>query len=202
VKLSEIGKKLFGKDKEVLVCPVILILIPTSFNLHKWLPCLIHVSIFFGRSYTDLPSIISLQNIQQFHRDHVPTVPTSPFHFECIGSTDLCANQGMVLFYDHLLKSSTSNGANTDDHRSLIRKIHIFTIQGHPEFHASIMSKLVENRAARGILSQEVAVDARARNALEATAVGQERIGNVVTGNEWANDGLEVGKVIWEMLGL
>lgn len=108
----------------------------------------------------------------------------------------------MVLFYGHTPESSIPNGENTDDHRPLIRKIHIFTIQGHPEFHASIMSKLVENRAARGILSQEVAVDARARNALEATAVGREQIGNVVTGNEWVNDGLDVGKVIWEMLGL
>jgi hypothetical protein len=110
----------------------------------------------------------------------------------------------MVLFYDHTPDpSSTPSEANTDDHRSLVRKIHIFTIQGHPEFHASIMSKLIENRARRGILSQDVAADAKARNALEAVGGGyQRRIEEEGTGNERMNDGLEVGEVIWEMLGL
>jgi len=129
------------------------------------------------------------QNIQQFHRDHVPTVPTQPFPFHCLGSTELCANQGMVLFYD------LPNGPDTDDHKSVLRKIHIFTTQGHPEFHAAIMSKLVENRERRGILSHAVAADAWARNELEVDgSVGKE--------GGWVNDGLEVGGIIWGMLGL
>jgi len=110
----------------------------------------------------------------------------------------------MVLFYDDTPESSSApSRTDIGDHRSLVRRIHILTIQGHPEFHASIMSKLIESRAERGILSQDVAADARARNALELVGAGyQGRIGKEGTGNERMNDGLEVGEVIWEMLGL
>lgn len=149
-------------------------------------------------------------HIQQFHSDHVPTVPTDPFPFQCLGSTDLCANQGMVLFYglpSHP-SSSTPNGTNTDDRKSLVRKIHILTVQGHPEFHRSIMSRLIDYRAGKGILSPEIAGDARARNELEVEMPGLVVVGNGQEGTRdeqaktWVNDGLEVAEIIWEMLGL
>jgi hypothetical protein len=110
----------------------------------------------------------------------------------------------MVLFDDP--DSSTPEGPDTDDYKSFLRKIRIFTTQGHPEFHASIMSKLVENRARSGILSPAVAADARARNELEAQepvdgdgTTGEEGAGKK---NTWVNNGVDVGEVIWGILGL
>jgi len=164
VQLNEVGKKIFGKGKEIL-------------------------------------------NIQQFHRDHVITLPTQPYEFQCIGSTELCANQGMVLF------DPSDSSPDTGDHKSLLRKIRIFTTQGHPELHASIITKLVDNRERSGMLSSAVAAGARVRNNLEVSMLPLVAIGNeeeakgrtsmVGIGKDaWKNDGLEVGGLIWGILGL
>jgi len=78
----------------------------------------------------------------------------------------------------------------------------------HPEFHASIVSKIIEIRAATGILSKEVAVDARARNDLEVPVVAsrdsraEQRVEVEKEMKTWVNDGAKVGEIIWGMLGL
>jgi hypothetical protein len=116
----------------------------------------------------------------------------------------------MVLFHDYASPASP-NGIDGDDYKSLLRKIHILTTQGHPEFHAAIMSRMIETRAATGILSQEVATNSRAMNELEvplpASRNGQrngESVSNISGkgGKAWVNDGPEVGEIIWGMLGI
>lgn len=79
-------------------------------------------------------------NIQQMHRDHVPSIPDG---FELLGSTDICMNQGMVKF--------TSE------------KIQIFAVQGHPEFTEPIVSKIVQVRSAAGVIDPATAEDAARR---------------------------------------
>ncbi|KAJ7040760.1 class I glutamine amidotransferase-like protein [Mycena alexandri] len=109
------------------------------------------------------------QFIEMMHQDHVPEVPPT---FHLLGSTDVSINQGMVRFNspDALPPSPVS-----------LSDIHIFTVQGHPEFHEGIVSKLVAMRAQSGILNGAVCADAirRAR---------------------WQNDG--VGVVGKTMLGI
>ncbi|KII87858.1 hypothetical protein PLICRDRAFT_42374 [Plicaturopsis crispa FD-325 SS-3] len=103
-------------------------------------------------------------NIQQMHRDHVPTLPSS---CRLLGSTATSYNQGMVRYADADPSS-----------------IQVLTLQGHPEFTTSIVNAIVEAREAVGVISHEIADDARARG-------------------EWRNDGVSVvGKVIWKVLGL
>ena len=109
------------------------------------------------------------QNIQEMHKDHVPAVIPG---FELLGSTDVCHNQGMVRY----IPDSSGKLARLSD-------IHILTVQGHPEFTKSIVSKLVGIRADKGILTPELARDAIKRNELR-------------------NDGVEViARTVWRILG-
>jgi GMP synthase-like glutamine amidotransferase len=103
------------------------------------------------------------------HKDHVPAVPSG---FELLGSTDVCHNQGMVRYHPDV-----SGGlANLSD-------IQILTVQGHPEFTKSIVSKLVAIRADKGILAPELARDAIRRNELRNDGVGA------------------IGGTVWRVLG-
>ena len=109
------------------------------------------------------------QNIQEMHRDHVPAVLAG---FELLGSTDICNNQGMVR-YTH---DASGRLAKLSDIRTL-------TVQGHPEFTKSIVSKVVGIRTDKGIFTPEFARDAIRRNELR-------------------NDGVEViARAIWKILG-
>jgi len=109
-------------------------------------------------------------NLQQMHRDHVPAVPPS---FHLLGSTPVAPNQGMVRFYED------SDGGNAKP-----ENVHVLTVQGHPEFTQRISEKIVDARASTGVLSKEVAEDARRRAA-------------------WRNDGVSIfGNVIWKVLGV
>lgn len=104
------------------------------------------------------------------HRDHVPVVLPG---FELLGSTDVCHNQGMVRY-------------NPDGSGRLAKlsDIQILTVQGHPEFTKSIVSKLVRIRTDRGIFTPEFAQDAIKRNELR-------------------NDGVEViARAVWKILGV
>lgn len=102
------------------------------------------------------------------HRDHVPSTSIPP-KFDIIGSTPACANQGMVLRYP-----------DTPG----LRGIHVLTVQGHPEFHESIVSKVIDSRELSGVMSPEVVADGRER------AVRQ-------------HDGIDViGRVMWGILGV
>jgi len=95
---------------------------------------------FFGRSDT--------LNIQQMHRDHVPTVPPS---FYLLGSSPTSYNQGMVRF---------SSGANPS---TPLPPVQIITIQGHPEFNEPIITAIIRQRTESGHISHEAATDAERR---------------------------------------
>ena len=102
------------------------------------------------------------------HRDHVPTVPPS---FHLLASSPVCTNQGMVQLY--------SNASPTAPYP---KDIHIFTVQGHPEFHKGITDVLVDLRGSSGLFSKEMGEDYRQRA-------------------EWQNDGVDVvGKAMWNIL--
>ncbi|KAI0317968.1 class I glutamine amidotransferase-like protein, partial [Amylostereum chailletii] len=90
-------------------------------------------------------------NIQQMHRDHVPSVPPS---FYLLGSTPVSLNQGMVRFVD---------SASSPDLSQPLPPIHILTLQGHPEFTKELVNELVDARSASGILDQATAQQARDR---------------------------------------
>ncbi|CAE6444355.1 unnamed protein product [Rhizoctonia solani] len=109
--------------------------------------------------------------IHQMHRDHVPDSHI-PSGFEVIGVTPACANQGMILRYPDAKDSVGYEG------------IHVFTVQGHPEFHESIISKIVDARELSGVLNPSAAADARRRAPLP-------------------HDGIPViGRVMWGILGI
>lgn len=154
------------------------------------------------------------QSIQQCHRDVVPTVPTHPFPFQGLGSTPRCANQGMVLFADSTPAHSSEENADAgvDKEKALLRQIRIFSVQGHPEFHRAIVRRIIDAREASGVLPVDVARASRAWNKREVTAPGLVRAaeddGEEVdaerdeVGKGWVNDGRDIGRVIWGILGL
>ncbi|KAI0746716.1 class I glutamine amidotransferase-like protein [Daedaleopsis nitida] len=111
---------------------------------------------------------VSELNIEEMHRDHVPEVPPS---FHLLGSSPIAPNQGMVQTYPG---ASPSLLTPSD--------VHIFTVQGHPEFHKQITSEIVKARRSTGVLSAEIAEDFKRRA-------------------DWRNDGVDVvGKTLWKIL--
>ncbi|KZT54262.1 class I glutamine amidotransferase-like protein [Calocera cornea HHB12733] len=78
--------------------------------------------------------------IQQMHRDHVPSVPKSQA-FELLGWTSVAPVQGLVNYYP---------GS---------REIHVFTLQGHPEFSlgSDIVTRLINDRQANGVFDAQLA---------------------------------------------
>ena len=101
------------------------------------------------------------------HRDHVPNLPPN---FTLLGSSTICPVQGMVQVY------GTNQGAPSE--KIDLSNIHVLTLQGHPEFTASIVEKVVDVRAERGVFDQAVAEKAR----LDAvkTHDGTGRIGTTI----------------------
>ncbi|KAH9896838.1 class I glutamine amidotransferase-like protein [Cubamyces lactineus] len=111
---------------------------------------------------------VSTLNLEQMHRDHVPRVPPN---FRLLGSTSVAPNQGMVQLYPDASPDSVSPA-----------DVHIFTVQGHPEFHKKITEEIVKARHATGVLSDELVDDYQRRA-------------------DWRNDGPGVvGKTLWEIL--
>lgn len=84
------------------------------------------------------------------HRDHVPNLPPN---FTLLGSSTVCAVQGMVQIYD--------TNENAPSEKIEPSNVHILTVQGHPEFTASIVEKMVDMRVERGVFDQAVAEKAR-----------------------------------------
>lgn len=114
------------------------------------------------------------------HRDHVPTVPPS---FHLLGSTSISPVQGLARFRS----SSTNADAPTSETSSLstaggkLKDIHILTLQGHPEFTAPIVKKIIDAREQAGILTGEIVKVAREKE-----------------DSGWRNDGVGVvGKAVW-----
>lgn len=73
-------------------------------------------------------SDVLLQRIHQMHRDIAFEMPDG---FESLGSSPVCAVQGMYS------------------------KGHVITVQGHPEFTATIMKEIIETRHKTGIFDDE-----------------------------------------------
>lgn len=118
-------------------------------------------------------TVDAVQNIQEMHRDHVPSEGT-PSGFELLGSTELSPNQGMVRF----LPSSPDNTHGP------FASIQIITTQGHPEFTEPIVTSLVEARSESGVIDVEAARDCERRRF-------------------WRNDGVDViGRAVWGVMGI
>lgn len=119
------------------------------------------------------PSEYVPQNIQQMHRDHVPTIPSgyNGSGIELLGSTTSTPNQGFVLY-------------RPTKEENQKKPIQVFSVQGHPEFTQWIVQAIIEARGPEGskLLSPEVVSESNDR----AT---------------WRNDGdTVIGKVIWDVL--
>ncbi|EIN05524.1 class I glutamine amidotransferase-like protein [Punctularia strigosozonata HHB-11173 SS5] len=111
----------------------------------------------------------STLNIHQMHRDHVPSVPTS---CQLLATSSICLNQGYIRY--------TPGSVSKD-----IRNIQIFTLQGHPEFTASISNLVITARSSTGVIPKDLAEDAEKRN------------------KELQSDGVSVvGRAIWAILGV
>ncbi|KAK7050442.1 glutamine amidotransferase type-1 domain-containing protein [Favolaschia claudopus] len=109
--------------------------------------------------------------IEEMHQDHVPEVPPT---FHLLGSTVVSMNQGMVRF----------DSSREPQSPVALSDIHIFTVQGHPEFNEPILTKLVAARKAQGIIDAATAADATERA-------------------YWQNDGVGVvGKAILGVYGV
>ncbi|KIK96618.1 hypothetical protein PAXRUDRAFT_825764 [Paxillus rubicundulus Ve08.2h10] len=126
-------------------------------------------------------------DLQQMHRDHVPT---SPPHSYLLGSTDNTPNHGMVIFHPWSVPSAEV--LNSSSPNVLLSSIHILTVQGHPEFTEPYVSTLIDARVR--LIGEEVAADARLR------AGG-------IAGRHHPDgqpcDGVRtVGKVMWGVLGV
>ncbi|KAF6752832.1 cytoplasmic protein [Ephemerocybe angulata] len=121
-------------------------------------------------------------NIQAMHRDHVP-LDRSPPGFDIIAATEVSPNQAMVRF-----KRSTSQALDSEStaetRQELFGRIHVLTMQGHPEFTEPIVSSIVEARSEAGVIDAEAAEDCVRRRF-------------------WRNDGVDViGRVLWGVLGV
>jgi len=104
------------------------------------------------------------------HRDHVPDIVPDT---HLLASTKVSKNQGFVRF----AYKAPAPGPN-----EVLPPIHIFTVQGHPEFTKDIVHKLVDARSAAGIIDRNTANVARERA-------------------DWRNDGPTViGRAIWNVL--
>ena len=102
------------------------------------------------------------------HRDHVPQVPNG---FLLLGSSPAAPVQGLVLPY------AASPSPPTAD------SIQILTVQGHPEFTASIVNPIIDARSASGAMTPTTVADGRERAVREHDGCGL------------------IGSAIWRVLG-
>ncbi|EIW82658.1 class I glutamine amidotransferase-like protein [Coniophora puteana RWD-64-598 SS2] len=125
----------------------------------------------------------SILTFPQLHRDQVwPALPEStatleryPYcPFQVWGSSELAANQGMILVDDTRYRES-------DAGRVLHSKIDIFTIQGHPEFTRPMAFELIAFLEGFGYLDADLAKTMRSKQTDD-------------------NDSGIVAKVIWNVL--
>ncbi|EPQ51608.1 class I glutamine amidotransferase-like protein [Gloeophyllum trabeum ATCC 11539] len=118
-------------------------------------------------------------NIQQMHRDHVPSLPES---FHLLGSTLITPNQGMIRFDPSSSAAMPVSASAPATFR--LTDIQVLTVQGHPEYTADIVKLLVQARSATGIIDKATAEDFYKRQ-------------------DWDDDGRGViGKVIWGIMGV
>ncbi|KAN0126047.1 Class I glutamine amidotransferase-like protein [Russula decolorans] len=137
-------------------------------NGGKWEVAIAGVALTeLGQRIFGVPSF----NIQQMHRDHVPSAPPS---FHLLGSTSVSRNQGMVQFSDLDARFPEVDGS--------IPPIHILTLQGHPEFTTGIVKEIIRARGKNGTMDKDTVEDGLIR--------ADDR-----------NDGDgTIGRAIWEVL--
>lgn len=94
----------------------------------------------------------------QMHRDHLVTLPISPFAslpdatLEILGETDMCAVQGLY-----------TPGK-------------VLSVQGHPEFDATIMRALCQYRQQQGVFNKSIAEDGISRAEFRNDAISKDGI--------------------------
>ncbi|KAG6331617.1 hypothetical protein ID866_7471 [Astraeus odoratus] len=126
-------------------------------------------------------------DIQQMHQDHVPALPPN---CHLLGSTPVALNQGFVVFESSYNPSAES--LESESPTVPLPSIHIFTVQGHPEFTPRIMHAILDARIKH--LGDAVVADGRMR------ADGIP--GKKYTGGRACNGVDIVGKTIWGILGV
>ncbi|KAF8528408.1 class I glutamine amidotransferase-like protein [Hysterangium stoloniferum] len=118
-----------------------------------------------GKEIFGMSSIVTdRQMIQQMHRDHVPSLPPK---FILLGSTSVSPVQGMIL----PCKDNAS-------------QVHVFCVQGHPEFLPDIVNKIVDAREKSGNMNADTVKDGRARAVRPDDGTGA------------------IGRAIWQVLGI
>lgn len=126
-------------------------------------------------------------DLQQVHRDHVPTVPSG---CHLLGSTAITPNHGYVMFDS---KSTPSAESLESESPSISpTSIHILTVQGHPEFTPMIVHAVLDSRAK--LFGEAVTRDARTR---------ADGIPGKPRSDGRPCDGVGVvGRTIWGILGV
>jgi len=99
--------------------------------------------------------------IQEVHRDHVPALPPP---MELLASSSATPVEGMVSRYPS-------------------GEIHVFTVQGHPEFTPDIVHTIIDVRGASGVMNAETVKEGRVKASKRDDGVGL------------------IGKAIWQILG-
>ncbi|KAF9451555.1 class I glutamine amidotransferase-like protein [Macrolepiota fuliginosa MF-IS2] len=133
-------------------------------------------------------------DIQQMHRDHVPleslSGPFSSKELHLLGSTSISDNQGFVKYYPSENQDSNS-----------LERIHIITLQGHPEFTESIVTGIIRQRSASGVIDAAAAQGYFGEKGDQGDAEPQNKEG---TGRRWwKDDGVSIiGSVFWKILGV
>ena len=140
-----------------------------------------------------------LENLILFHQDHVVLDSLSDFlapgELYLIGSTRRTVVQGLIQFYPYHEERDSPTA-------ELIHRVHIMTVQSHPEFTEEIVSQILRSRHSKG----------------EVSDVGHEEyfggkghlsdtppVIKLDTGKRWMKhyDGIRIiGKAFWKMLGV
>ena len=125
------------------------------------------------------------------HLDHVPTVPPGCL---LLASTAKCPVHGFILPYPDSASPGhrypwtdvehTENSPPLPPDADVFRNVHIFTVQGHPEFVEAIVSHIIDSREASGRMNPDT------------VSLGRANMGR-------PHDGIGlVGRAIWRVLGV
>lgn len=108
------------------------------------------------------------------HRDHVPQIPQDCYS---LGSSPVTPLQGFVKLYSDETLDPVSAA-------TVPNNVHIFTVQGHPEFTGEIVSVIIDAREQAGILNTETVCEGRQRAFRPHEGIGA------------------IGRAIWRVLGV
>jgi hypothetical protein len=130
------------------------------------------------------------------HRDHVPVESFAKGfalgELLLLGSTGSTANQGFIKYYPSPSGSKEEVARPPED-------IHVFTIQGHPEFSESIVTGIIRQRAEA--MGPATVTDYWGEKGGDYDEEPEDKTG---TGRRWVTtDGLDIfGSALWKMLGI